>query len=228
MSEQKRSFKFYLLWALVLVLAVVLALCSLPLIRRLMDPRVASTLQDWVSNLGVWGVVGLFAIQVLQIVVAFLPGEPVELVAGTLYGALGGLVICLVGIVVGSTLVFLTVRRLGRHRLQQDGKLKSQMARYQFLRNEKKLETLIFLLYLIPGTPKDILVYVSALTNITLGRFLALSTLARVPSVLTSTWAGAAFASGNWGVTLGIFAVTGLLGLGGIFFQDRLLKHKNS
>lgn len=227
MAEQKRSPILFLVLALVLLLSVVLGLRSLPLIRRLMDPQAAANLQDWVNSLGVWGVLGLFGVQVLQIVVAILPGEPVELAAGTLYGALGGLVICLVGIVIGSATIFATVRRLGRHRLQQDGKLKSKMAKYQFLQNEKKLETLIFLLYFIPGTPKDILVYVCALTDIPMGRFLTLSTLARLPSVLTSTWAGAAFVSGNWGVTLAIFGVTGALGLGGIVFQETLLKRKN-
>ncbi len=228
MPEQKRSTKTYLLMGLAVLLALALAVAAVPLIQAMMDPKIQQWLQDWVASLGVWGVLGLFLVQVLQVVVAFIPGEPVELVTGTMYGAAGGLVICLAGILAGSAAIFSIVRRLGRRRLQQNGRIKTHLANYKFLQNERKLESLIFLLYLIPGTPKDMLVYVCALTNITLGRFLLLSTLARIPSIVTSTWAGAAFVSGNWGLTLGIFAVTGLLGLCGIAFQDRFLRDKNA
>ena len=65
------------------------------------------------------------------------------------------------------------------------------------------------------------------LSPLPLGRFLLLSTLARIPSVVTSTWAGASFASNNLWLTVGIFLCTGLLGLGGIWFQRRYLAKKN-
>ena len=101
------------------------------------------------------------------------------------------------------------------------------MGQYRFLQDEARLEGVVFLLYFIPGTPKDILVYVCGLSSLPLGRFLFLSTLARIPSVVTSTWAGASFASNNLWLTVGIFLCTGLLGLGGIWFQRRYLAKKN-
>lgn len=231
MSEEKETkkgaWKKYWLLVLLGLVIVVAAVLAIPLVQAMMDPHVQERLQDWVSSLGVWGVLALFGIQILQIVVAFLPGEPVELVAGTMYGAWGGLTICLTGVLLGSAVIFLVVRRIGRSKLMEGGSLRKKMEKYQFLQNARKLDTLIFILYLIPGTPKDVLVYVCALTQISLGRFLFLSTLARIPSVVSSTWAGSAFASGNMGLTLAIFLVTGILGILGISFHDRFVGRKN-
>ena len=207
-------------------LCLILGVLCLPVLRSLFSPDFREWLIQWVEQLGMWGVVGLFAIQVLQIVAAFIPGEPVELVAGTMYGAWGGLALCLAGILAGSLMVFTVIRRKGKAALEKSG-YADAIRKYEFVRNEKKLETIIFLLYLIPGTPKDSLVYVCALTDIPLGRFLLLSTVARIPSVVSSTLAGASFASGNIGLTLGIFFFTGLIGLAGIWYHNRLLAQKN-
>jgi len=211
-----------------IVAAALLLLCvvCVPIIRWMLRPEFGGWLQERVSSLGVWGVLALLGVQVLQVVVAIIPGEPVELAAGAMYGALGGLVLCLAGCALGSAGVFLAVRRRGRAAFERTA-LSAQLRQYRFLREEARLEGLVFLLYLIPGTPKDVLVYVCALTPLPLGRFLLLSTVARVPSVVTSTWAGASFAGNHLWLTLGIFACTGLLGLGGIWFHKRFLEGKN-
>lgn len=208
--------------------AALLVLCvgCVPLIRWMLQPEFGGWLQGQVSALGVWGVLALLGVQVLQVVVAVIPGEPVELAAGAMYGAFGGLALCLLGCLVGSAGVFLAVRRRGQAAFERTA-LAAQLRQYRFLQDESRLEGLVFLLYLIPGTPKDILVYVCALSPLSLGRFLLLSTAARVPSVVTSTWAGSSFAGNDLWLTLGIFACTGLLGLGGIWFHKKLLEGKN-
>lgn len=200
---------------------------AVPVMQYMMQPSFQQSLQQWVQQAGIWGVGLLLGIQMLQILVAFIPGEPVEVVAGAMYGTLGGLTICLVGILLASAGIFVTVRRLGRERLSHT-KLYPKLMEYQFLKNEDKLSAMVFLLYLIPGTPKDILVYVCALTKLPLRRFLVISTLARIPSVVTSTMAGASFASGNHLVTLLIFAVTGLAGLLGIVYHNKRFGKKQN
>ena len=97
-----------------------------------------------------------------------------------------------------------------------------------FLKTDARRDTTIFIMFLLPGTPKDVLTYVAGLTHISLGKFLLISLSARVPSVLTSTLVGGNLSSGRWQTALVIFAVTGLLGLIGIFINDRLVKRKNS
>lgn len=229
MEEQKREKEKRGRWVLLgagAVFFLILCLACLPLIRWMLQPEFGLWLQEQVAGMGVWGVLALLGIQILQIVIAIIPGEPIELAAGAMYGAFGGLALCLLGCLAGSAAVFLVVRKKGRAAFERTS-LGRQLREYRFLQDEARLEGIVFLLYFIPGTPKDILIYVCGLSPLPLGRFLLLSTLARIPSVITSTWAGASFAENNLGLTLGIFAFTGLLGLGGIWFQRRFLAKKN-
>ena len=76
--------KIYL--PLLILAAVVMTIGAIPLTRLLLQPEFRLRLADWVEQAGPWGVVGLFCLQVLQVIVAFLPGEPMELAAGALYG----------------------------------------------------------------------------------------------------------------------------------------------
>lgn len=229
MNEEKREQKNQnRIWLLGLGAAAMLLLCvaCVPLIRWMTRPEFGPWLQQQVSALGVWGALAMLGVQMLQVVVAVIPGEPVELAAGAMYGAFGGLALCLAGCLIGSAGVFSVVRRKGRAAFERTS-LSARLAQYRFLQDETRLEGLVFLLYFIPGTPKDILVYVCALSPLPLGRFLFLSTLARIPSVVTSTWAGASFAENDLWLTLAIFLCTGLLGMGGIWFQKRFLAKKN-
>ena len=208
------------------VFFLILCAACLPLIRWMFQPEFGPWLQGKVEAMGMWGVLALLGVQILQIVVAIIPGEPVELAAGAMYGAFGGLALCLLGCLIGSAAVFQVVRKKGKAAFERTS-LGQKLQEYQFLQDEARLEGIVFLLYFIPGTPKDILVYVCGLSPLPLGRFLLLSTLARIPSVVTSTWAGASFAGNNLWLTAGIFLCTGLLGLGGIWFQKRYLAKKN-
>ena len=224
-TEKASGGKGFLFGGLVLFFLLLCAAC-LPLIRWMFQPEFGPWLQGKVEAMGIWGVLALLGVQILQIVVAIIPGEPVELAAGAMYGAFGGLALCLLGCLIGSAAVFQVVRKKGKAAFERTS-LGQKLQEYQFLQDEARLEGIVFLLYFIPGTPKDILVYVCGLSPLPLGRFLLLSTLARIPSVITSTWAGASFAGNNLWLTAGIFLCTGLLGLGGIWFQRRYLARKN-
>ena len=92
------------------------------------------------------------------------------------------------------------------------------------MNDEKKLETVIFILYLIPGTPKDVLSYIVPLTDIKPLNFFILLTLARIPSIISSTFAGANLAEGNWFMTIMIFLITAIIGLIGIYFNESFIK----
>lgn len=83
---------------------------------------------------------------------------------------------------------------------------------------------MIFLLFLVPGTPKDTLTYLVPLTPILPWKFFVLSALARIPSVISSTFLGSSLGSGNWVLTVAIFLLTAVIGLLGIYFNDRFMK----
>ena len=169
----------------------------------------------------------LLAVQILQIVIAVIPGEPVELLAGFLYGPWGGLLFCLAGSAIGCTLVFLLVRRFGKGLIQKmcDSKKVQQL---RFMRNEKNKEFLLFILFFIPGTPKDVLTYFSPLLGIPLGRFLIITTVAKIPSIISSTFGGGFLSEGKLLETVILYAVVGVFSVAGILLHNRLIKRKEA
>ena len=81
----------------------------------------------------------------------------------------------------------------------------------------------LFLLFFIPGTPKDVLIYLGPFLPVRPHAFFLISTLARIPSVITSTFAGSQFAEGSWDVSLVVFLATGAVAGLCVIFQDRIL-----
>lgn len=200
----------------------VITVLAWPYIRSLTDPATQAKLQEAVAAMGPWGVLALFGLQVLQIVVAFIPGEPVELLAGVLYGGFGGTAICIAGCVLASAMVFWLTRRFGKPFVERFFK-KNKLEEFRFLQESKKQDLVVFVLFLVPGTPKDLLTYLVGLSQMKLWRFLLLSNIARIPSLVSSTFLGEAARQGRW-LTAGIiFGVTALLGIAGILLKDRLL-----
>lgn len=180
--------------------------------------------QSWVSTLGFGGWLLLLAIQYVQIVVAFVPGGPIQIAAGALYGVWGGLAVCVGGTLLATATVFFLVSRFGRPVILLFVEEKD-MSRYKFLSDEKNLERLVLLLFFIPGTPKDALTYLFALTGISMSRFMLLSTLARIPAMLTSILAGDSIFEGNWlraGMMFFIMTAVAILG----FLLQRFLRKR--
>lgn len=153
-----------------------------------------------VTNSGFYGLLLLFIIQVAQIFLFILPGEPIEILAGMCYGWFWGTIFIMVSSAMIATLIFWLVRKIGRqfvYDFSDEEKIK-KIENNKIFQNPKKIELIIFILFLVPGTPKDLLTYLSGLLPIKLRRFLAISTIARIPSIVTSTIAGANIAVGDW------------------------------
>lgn len=155
----------------------------------------------WARGSGLMGVGVFLGIQILQVVVAVLPGEAVELAAGLIYGTWGGLALCLLGVFVSSVLIYYTVRALGARASAGEA-----LKKYKFLRDEEHIEFALFLLFFIPGTPKDLLTYAGPFLPVPPVRFFLISTLARIPSMLSSTFAASSFAEGNLAAGAAVYA----------------------
>lgn len=173
----------------------------------------------WVRQSGLAGLAAVFGVQVVQVVLAFLPGEPVELAAGLLYGAWGGLALCLLGIFAGSVGVYYVAKLLGARTMQRE-----KLTRYKFLRDEAHVKFALFLLFFIPGTPKDWLIYLGPFLPIRPRDFFLLSTLARVPSILSSTFTAASFAAGSWKVAAITYGATALAAALCVWKEDAILR----
>lgn len=163
---------------------------------------------EWVRSHGAWGMVVFLALEVFQIVVAVVPGEPVQIMAGALYGPVGGLALCLAGILIGSTLIYFFVRALGAKAVDP-----AVLHRYRFLQDEKRARSALYLLFFLPGMPKDLLTYIGPFLPLKPGEFLFICTLARFPCLLASTVAGDSLFEGNVALPLALLVVTGGLGL---------------
>lgn len=174
--------------------------------------------EDFIEKLrgtGVLGVIILTLIQILQVVVAFIPGEVVELASGALYGVFGGLVLCLVGLNIGTLIIFGLVRLLGGAYVRENVS-KKQYKYLQILNDPNRALVALFFIFLIPGIPKDILIYFIPLTRVKMWKFMIVSSVARIPSIVSSTFTAEAALRGDYlsaGIIFGVFLVLGVLGV---------------
>ncbi len=179
----------------------------------------------WLEDFGFFRYLTLFFIQVFQVIVAIIPGEPVELLAGFVLGTVGGTLLCIIGSAIGACIIFWGVHRFGQGFIAFfTGK--KFYDRLSFLKDPVRRDMFLFVLFLIPGTPKDLLLYFSPLTNITLWRLVFIISIARIPSIMSSTYVGAHVSEGEFGHSLVVFAITGIVGLAGILINDMILQHR--
>ena len=161
--------------------------------------------------------------QFLQIVFAFIPGEVVEVGAGYIYGTVKGTLLCLVGVAPATALVFGLTRLLG-HKFTEIMIYSRDLKKLKFLNDERKLTVILFLLYFLPGTPKDLITYFAGVTKIKTAPFFIISIFCRLPSILTSTLAGSQLGKENYLISAIIFAVTGVIAVGGWIVYQQLSK----
>ena len=152
----------------------------------------------------------LFSLQVLQILLVVLPGEPFEVLAGMCYGTWGGWLFITVSILITTIIVFFSVRKLGEKYLYNFFKKEKveKVMNSKLLKNETNLEIILCLIFFLPGTPKDLFVYLGGLLPVKPLRFILIATLVRFPSVITSTMVGANISNGNWKTSLLIYLIT--------------------
>ncbi|MEE0681728.1 MAG: TVP38/TMEM64 family protein [Candidatus Gastranaerophilaceae bacterium] len=179
--------------------------------------------RNWVNESGVWGRIAFVGMMALQIIVAIIPGEPLEIGAGYAFGVWEGTGLCLLGALAGSALVFILVRRLGS-KVVYAFFSRDKIEKISFLQDSKKLNLLAFILFLIPGTPKDVMTYFIGITPMKLSTWLLITGTARIPSVVTSTFGGDALGLGNYSLAIWVFAITIAISLIGILVYKKISK----
>lgn len=147
------------------------------------------------------------AIRAFQTVIKIIPAEPLEIGSGLLYGTWGGMLLCMLGTMIGSFVIIALTRVFGR-RLVEVFIPVEKINSLRFLQNKKRVYISLFLIYLLPGTPKDILTYAAGITDIDMKKFLLITGIARIPSILTSTWCGEQLIEQNYTLAIIIFAAT--------------------
>ncbi|MBQ8880191.1 MAG: TVP38/TMEM64 family protein [Clostridia bacterium] len=174
-----------------------------------------------IQSTGIFGALILILVQTLQVVVAFIPGEFVELGAGVMFGPWLGLLLCLIGLNLGTALIFLFVRWFGKA-FVQDNVREREFERLKFLNNPRRALIIMFFIFIIPGIPKDILIYPVPLTKVKLHHFMIVSTIARIPTVITSTITGSAVIENNYTLAIILTVASVILAALGILFNKRI------
>lgn len=212
---------------LLIITAITLIIIYLPNIYKLIDKDNQDNLINKIRSKGIKGWFIFLLIQILQVVISFIPGEPIEVIGGVIYGAFGGLLTCMLGCLIGSMIVYFLSLKIGKSFIKLFVKEKD-FNEVKFLKNEKRVEELVFIFYFIPGTPKDIITYLAPYTKIKPLKFFIISTFARIPSIITSTWAGSSISKNNWGLTIGVFLGTFLIALLGLLIRQKIFNKKEN
>lgn len=176
-----------------------------------------------IMSYGRYGILAFSAMQAMQVIVFFIPGEVVQIAGGYIYGTFVGSVLSLAGITVGSVIVYSISRVFGRPLVR---KIISERHLDFFDRVLRlgSIHYVIFLLYLIPGIPKDVLGYVCGISEVKFRYFLLYSTLGRMPAVIVSAYFGAGLDGGKrWVLVLIAVVMTALFAVG-IFKGERVIK----
>ena len=122
-------------------------------------------------------------------------------------------------------MIYLFVKKLGTPFIDRLIGLE-KIKQIHFLNDPQKRNILLFIVFFIPGTPKDILTYFIPLTDMKLSAFLFITTIARIPSIITSTIGGHAIGVENYVFSIIVFVITGIISLGGILFYKKINQNK--
>lgn len=219
--ERRRKLLAGISLGIVVTLAVLLTLFIWNWLRSFSQ----DDFRDYIRSFGSLGPLVLLGLQFLQVFIALIPGELLETAAGYAFGPWVGTLICYAGVGLASALIFLLTRRYGV-RLVEVFASRERINQLRFLNTERKRNNLIFLLYFIPGTPKDLLTYFVGLTDIKLSTFLVLSMIARIPSVLSSTFGGHLLGEQRYLSAAVLYGITGLVSAIGLVGYNLYLRRK--
>ena len=171
------------------------------------------------------GAVALVLISAVQVIVALVPSEVVEIAAGYVFGSWMGAFLCLIGIVLGSCTTIFLVRKFGT-RLVYAFYPKEKIDSLPIINDPPKRNLLTFVLFVIPGTPKDLFTYAIGLTDMSIPLYIALTTAARFPSVILSTIGGNAVGDRDYTKAIIFVVITAAVsGIGLLIYKIIINRH---
>lgn len=222
--------KMIKLIALILIIAIlsIATVYMIPIMKKINTSEGQIAFKEKIQSSGTVGVLILFGLELAQVILAILPGEPIEILAGICYGPVWGTAFLMISVFIVTCLIYFLVKKFGRNFIYEffPKEKVDKLENSKLLKDEKKIELVMIILFLIPGTPKDLLVYIGALLPMKSSRFIAISTLLRFPSIISSTIAGDNILGGKWQVIILAYVITFLITFIVIFIINKLDKNK--
>ena len=221
MTKKQQRWRIALSAAAVLVILALAWYLAQPLLRFLSEPE---KFRIWIGERGAWGVAAFMLLNMLQVFVAVIPGGPFSMAAGYAFGPLWGTVICLAATTSASTLVLLIVRRWGGAAVRfLSGRDPEELALFQKLDHA---EWVFLLVFLIPGSPKDVLSYAAGLMKLSLPSWIVINLIGRIPGILLSVLGGDRVMRGDYLLAAGLTLLCGALYIVGMLLYRRYLEKK--
>lgn len=178
-----------------------------------------------VAAVNSWGPFAPFLyilLQVLQTVVAPIPGQIVGSIGGFLFGP-WGILWTSIGTLIGCWIVFKIARRFGRPLLEKLFK-KSAIDKFDFIINAKSSSLILFAIFLLPGFPDDVICYIAGLTKLSIKRLMAIVILGRLPVIIVTNYIGAEVGTNFAMVLLVSLVAVIILGIG-IWQRERIMTY---
>lgn len=183
--------------------------------------------RDYILSYGIIGIFVFMGFQIMHIAIPVIPGELVQMAGGYVYGVIFGSALLIAGTTIGTTIIFYTSRMIG-YPLVNIFVSKEKLEKFSFLTSSSKVEIAMFILFMIPGIPKDTLVYIAGVTPIKPSRFILISLAARTPGIIGSAFIGASLLEKDYKsvIIIAIFLLT--VFTVGIICRKRLLSSLKS
>ncbi len=220
MENSKKIVVNKVLLAVLGLLVIVPVIIYLPEIVKLTVSM--DKFREFILSAGSMGPITFIFFQVLQTVIAPIPGEVIQIAGGYIYGVFFGSIYTTLGMLLGAVIAFYFTRFLGGAFIENLLKKKNSRWMADMVDN-KKFSIFLFIIFIIPGLPKDLFIYAAGLTNIKPFRFFTILLVARFPWLLASVSIGANIYQKNYISTIVISVVSVLGFIFGLIYKDRII-----
>lgn len=170
---------------------------------------------------GQFGMMVFLGIQATHILIPIIPGEVVQIGGGYVYGTIVGSILLYIGMLIGTIIVF-SISRLFGYPLVRIFVSKKKIKEFERISRSKKVEVILFILFLIPGVPKDILLYITGLMPVKAMKTIIMSTIARMPGVIGSAYIGANLLKKNYTIAITVATISIMMFIIGALFRKKL------
>ncbi|WNS45212.1 TVP38/TMEM64 family protein [Paenibacillus sp. MMS20-IR301] len=220
MAKTKKAIASKILLTIVGVTILTVILIHLP---RILEITVSiPKFREFILSSGHWGPAVFIGFQILQTVVAPIPGEVVQIAGGYIYGTSIGSLYTTAGMLIGAVIAFFFTRYMARSFVEQ--LLSKSKSRWMTnIMHHEHFPVILFIFFVIPGLPKDLFIYLAALTPIKPLKFFIILLLGRMPWIILSASVGSTIYQQNYVTTVVISVLSVLAFLLGWLYKDKLI-----